>query len=454
MERRLAAVIVSLAVTLQALALAAPTQAGPGPRAEALQRPIKQVTREYGDGPVTVPKKTNLSLRFHGKRGDRVTLGVITDNDTYVADRGDLDLVLVGPDGRVKQGRDGYWRLRDKGRHTFEFHPARRALRVQLLLQKRVVHDVDRVQRLRERRGYQYVVRLTVPKSGLRVTTFDAGVHRLFTRRHGLSRFFVTTDAAFLLRPGAGVDASWGTITKPLEAGDRVWAYVDAGAPARVDTTVPTALPVAIDGADTPLPAGTPTAVSFDGAQGQLVRIHRSADTPGWAAVLLGPSDSRVPWTAMTVADPQGGRRSAGLYLLPAPGRYQLVMLPGMAADTLAIDSLVQAPAIDVDGPAGTLPVPSDGRWVVAPIARPVPADVVASAVTIVGRWEVFAGELPYPRCPARGPLGCGDFRTTFVNQDDLTNGPIWYGGHVVFAPLEGQTAGSVDVRLVTPPSG
>jgi hypothetical protein len=153
------------------------------------------------------------------------------------------------------------------------------------------------------------------------------------------------------------------------------------------------------------------------------------------------------------------GYTTRGLYRLRATGTHQVVRMPpdkDTSPFPVEVDSLVDAGAIQVDGPALTVNAQPDGRWVIATIAggSSSPAYLTAANVTLTQPWLVYAGLLGFS-CPPTGPLGC-NFLDTYGEIGPITGwwpGPLCCGGHLVAAPGAGK--GSIDLRLsTTPPPG
>ena len=422
--------------------------------------PVKRVTRRYGGGPVALEPGQRLVLRFHGRRGDRVRLGpVYRDHHTgepYYGYTSGGTVALRGPDGRrVRTDRTGFFRLPTSGWFRLTHRGSRG--RVQLFKQVRLSHAAGEVTRVPHRRGYQYAVRLTVGP-GLRVVSFGTWLDGAVAG----GRVHIPGGQALVVSPGLPLVGSGVTRPgDPLEVGQRVLAVVAPAASGRVVTTRPTAVDAAIDGAGVVLPSGSAGAVlaTLDAAD-----VARSPQDLVSGRIVGGPT-SPFDWTVLVVTPagdvvrpaPYTSNGAPPLFRLDQqPGTYRVVAFPSRpraGGGSLELHTVVDGGPVVVNGPVVTVPARPDGRFTLLTISEPTPdlgVDVSVEGTTVPAPWRVYAGQLDDPYCPPRGPLGCADGWGVSLTDPADSFEPIWYGGHVLTMPLEGQATGEFSVRLTS----
>lgn len=468
MLRRL--LIASVCTTV--LGLVAPATASSAGEVSASDRavvPVKKVVRQYGDGPVVLAPGQRLVLRFQGRRGDRVRLAsqYRSQGKPYYASLYDQGVSLNGPHTRARSDASGFFRLRESGWFSLRYdNPARNAAavpRVQLLKQVRLTHDGRSTTRLPLRRGMQYAVTVRAPRSGLEVVSFGTELFGVVSQG-GYS--YSGGGQALVVAPGLPVvgDNPHDALTKALAPRQRVLVLVNPSQAGSVTTSVPTeAGPVSLDGPAVPLPGG--------GTQGVVAELE-AADIAVSAQRLLNArlvgSQAKRDWSVLVLPETGGvAKPSSAAYALNGPdatslyqlaattGTYRVLAFPTSRtapAGQLELDSVADGGTIAVDAPSVAVSARPDGRYTLLGITQVkefAASYLSVSNVTVTAPWAVYAGRLTSPRCPPRGPLGCGDGNGVSVSSGGAGNS-FQYGGYVLTMPMADQTTGSFSVRLTT----
>lgn len=442
-------------------ATAAPAQVASSDRAT----PVKKVVREYGAGSVAVAPGQTLVLRFKGERGDRVRLGseLTYRGKAYYGSVYEEDVSLRGRRRMVKPGVDGFFRLRETGRFTLRYDnptsDAGAANRVQLFKQVSVTHDGRGTTRLPRSRGIQYVATLRAPRSGINVVSFGEFPYGLVTKGQRAHR---VASESLVLAPGLPVQGAdpLGALTKPLKPGQRVMVQIDPSYKSRISTSVPREAGAAtLDGPAVKLPGDGNRAILADLAAADLeasaqrllnVRLVGEKTGDYWSVLVLPPSGG--------IARPS----APGFFAYPGEPLYQLTETTGTyrilvftsshkaEAGEFELDSVVDGGTIAVDGGDVSVAARADGRYTLLDITQPEkwsPSWLSVGAVTVPGRWVVYAGSLALPDCSGDAELGCGDDSGTSVSTPATHDGPQ-RGGYVLTMPVEDQTTGSFSMRL------
>lgn len=468
MFRRL--LIASVCTSL--LTVAAPASATQAELPSASDRaiPVKKVVRQYGDGPVTLRKDQRMVLKFDGKRGDRVWLGVAyrlrTGNPYYGTVTGTN---LRGPGGRVRIDRTGAYRLPTSGRFRIGYRAevyGGKAQHVQLFKQVRVTHDGRGATRLPERRGYQYAVRVRAPRTGLNLVSFGTQLFGVASRGKFESG---SGGESLVVAPGLPAlgDATY-ALTEELEPHEQFQVLLDPSDSGKVVTREPTDVGRrALDGPALSLPGGGTQAVIAQVDAADLAvsaqrllhaRVVGTEAKHAWRVLVFPAGGGVVKPSAPGVSlnFPMG----APLYqLTDTTGDYRVLALPTTEtapAAQLELDSVADGGTITVDAAPVNVPARPDGRFTLLTIAKDQPqvyssSYLSVSDVTVAGPWAVYAGSLTSAHCPPQGPLGCADGNGVVVTSGMASNQPQ-HGGYVLTMPTAGQTSGSFTVRLTTAP--
>lgn len=445
-------------------ATAAPVHVASSDRAA----PVKKVVREYGAGPVAVAPGQSLVLRFHGKRGDRVRLGAEyrSKGKPYYGAVGREDVSLRGPRATSKVGLDGFFRLRETGRFTMRYdNPTSDAGaqdRVQLFKQESLTHDGSGTTRVPRRRGFQYVATVRAPRSGINVVAFGAFPSGLVTQGKYVG---LVASESLVLAPGLpvhGADPTW-ALTKPLKPGQRVLVQIDPSYKSRISTSVPREAGAAtLDGPAVKLPGDGNRAVIADLAAAdleasaqRLLNVRLVGEKTGyfWSVLVLPPVGGVARPSAPGVL--ASGSIEPLYQLTETTGTYRiLVFASSRKADAgeFELDSVVDGGTIAVDGGEVSVAARVDGRYTLFGITQPEAfyrSWLSVGAVTVPGRWAVYAGRLALPDCSGDTSLGCGGDTGVSVRTPASQNGPQ-NGGYVLAMPVEDQTTGSFTMRLTS----
>lgn len=404
--------------------------------------PVKRVKRAYGGPPVSVVRDQVLLLRFKGKRGDRVRLNPLYRRGAraHYGSTEKHEVQIVGPKGRVRRDSAGFYRLSATGRHTLRFESTEHGARGRFLLVKGVIrdHSPGSVTPLPLRRGFQYLVTLRAPRTGLDIVTFGSEVSGVISRGRYRASYTRT------LTIGAGVAVSGGTrfeLTEPLRAGEKVTVVIDASSAGYVETHRPEEAALRIDGPAAPLPSQGRTAlrVPIEANPGSILRTRLNGRHDAWSIVVRRPNGRFLP--------PLGVNTS--LFEFPEPGTYELLAVPrksGMGdTDSLELDSLLDVGPITVGGPAIAVAAPVDGRWAIGEVYGANSALLEGSAPK---GWSVYAGRLEEARCGRDAPLACGEGWGVYLGS---TPARFDAGGHVLVMPATGDVTGVAHVQLLQP---
>jgi hypothetical protein len=403
---------------IRTLALAAAATLLPMPALPALAVAEASTTitvvREYGDGPVAVPKDVDrVRIRFHGRAGDRVTLPHATCGTSLRNVRGTS----------VTRERSRFWRLPDRAEYEFVYRPCQGRYRpgsVQLTkLHVGRFHIDGPPVRLVRRLGYLEALALRVPASGrVQVSTYNRlggrwpdlvlpdGRRFQHANPHGTA-----SDVAL----EAGLPPLWqdghltGLADDPLAAGDRV-LFIAHGS---MNVVASTALEhdVAIDGPATRVDNDDrpyrETQLSFDGTAGQWVYLEVDGQLLGGLDgsryhLLINPA-GRVLLRALSPGYPY--------WQLPETGRYRLMvetsLLPVNAQ--VRVRTVRQIGAMPTDGTPVTFMPATPGEWTMATFDPP---PGIGLRLHVVGaetsaKWSAFAEPRRRFLCRSDGPLGC-----------------------------------------------
>lgn len=462
-RRLLIASVCASIVGWGAPATAAPVQVASSDRGV----PVKKVVREYGAGSVAVAPGQRLVLRFTGERGDRVRLGseLSYRGKDYYGGVYDEDVSLRGPRATSKVGVDGFFRLRETGRFTLRYDNPTNAAggvdRVHLFKQVNVTHDGSGTTRVPRRRGIQYVATVRAPRSGINVVSFGAFPYGLVTQGKYVGR---VESESLVLAPGLPVQGAdpTPTLTNPLKPGQRVMVQIDPSRRSRISTSVPSEAGAAtLDGRAVKLPGDGSRAVvadlaaaDLDASAQRLLNVRVAGEKAGdhWSVLVLPPSGGVA------------GLSAPGAYAYPGEPLYQLTETTGTYrilvfatsrkadAGEFELDSVVDGGTIAVDGGDVSVAARADGRYTLLGITQPEAFSrswLSVGAVTVPGRWAVYAGRLVIPDCSRDESLGCGDETGISVSTPATQNGPQ-RGEYVLTMPVEDQTTGSFTVRLTS----
>ncbi len=444
-----------------AVATLLPMHAPPAPAVAAATTAIR-VVREYGDGPVTVPRGVGrVQLLFHGQKGDKVRL--------QPDDGCPVDLRAVGG-AALPTPLGGLWRLPAKARYVFTYSGCHLRYRHRLQLEKLVVHRVvvdGRSVRLPARRGYLQAVALRVPTTG-RVQLAPTS-----TKQYGvwnevffpdLSRYnvgggpdFPESEALFF-EAGHRIFNFFGALPLSTSSSSMVWPgqrllvvtvdriRVRATSAIRVATTVDGA-PLTITNGDRAL---RETQVEFDGTADQWVTLERtgeSADSDYRFPMLLDPNGDQVLPPPLLYQP---------FWQLPVTGHYR-VMVPTTKAGFTAGVRMRAVRVVDqpmpLDGSPLTLSATTPGEWVLATfsLAQYDLRRLHLEAATMTGDWQAVANVDGRYQCYG-SPNDCGSFSygTVDATQPDSTSFGAWHptGGWVVVLEPTPGVLGQVTVSL------
>ncbi|RYU13496.1 hypothetical protein [Nocardioides iriomotensis] len=411
---------------------------------------------DYADGPFH-PKPSGRVMKylFDGKPGHRVALTTRGGGpSTCTGER------LTGPTGVVARSVNGLWRLPRRGTYTLKVSPCWgwSTSRVEIDRVRLVPLAVDGdVVTLRRRAGVADWGVLRLPATGrVMVRGWEAGYPwSRIVRPDGAVLRYLGSSLTYFEAGRRFHNSSDNSDTESLTAGRFLLvpeaARLDASASTPVAATVtPEGPPVTVGDAGVP---GRERALTFTGKGGTFyyTEQHLPTTTQGGGGELVGPDGERVAdWNY------QRGWR------LPSDGTYTLYTAPGVDDARTSPDMTVRLreAVMQAHVPINTVArftVTEPGRWVAATtdqVSGNSARTFASSGSTMSGAWQASLRWTFSPRCSPepRGPLGCGDYLNTVVDQDHPSTA-IWSPytvpspNLIVLEPAAGVTGG-VDLQV------
>jgi hypothetical protein len=397
-------------------------QASADARTDARVTSIKDVSVEYGDGPVTQDEPNQrVRISFPAESGDRVRL--LTNRDGG-ATRSCEQVTLSDDAGVLARDRSHFWLLEHGGVHVFEFDPCDGATEpVTLQLTRLRVTPLDASGATPVPCcGFEEAIEVTVPATGtlaIRPTENGLFFHEVLPPTGPLRRasatvaFFEAGRALFgLSTPNSRPMPA--NLTRPMQPGERFlllpsWdAYL-------ISTQVPT-VDATIDG---PAVAFNDVQhVAFRATAGELVFASHKKPT-NWRDRL---------WLALVAPDGSvvADAGFPDLWRIPETGDYRLVVAAFGRASTspsLAIRSVRSIGSLSADGTPTSFAATKKGRPVLATVdlERRTRYALRATGVELPKGWTGRIAPSSPPNCASFGLGGCHTI-VGYVDADEHTS--------------------------------
>ncbi len=406
-------------VVLLAVTLTAPAGQASPPSPSRAQ--TMHVDREYGQGPVMVPRGVDrVRISFQGRKGDRVRL------DEAVRQPDSCGTVsLRGPSGRLDPWVHDALRLPVSGPYSFVFTRCQTANRyrlqlVKIRLRQLPVDGPPVVVRRPRNAAYAEWASVVVPQSGrvqVRPTTrgLESPWSELYLR--GAPSLNVVTwhqeaeqiPQAIYLEAGTPIANELGMMMpapdEPLvpRAGQRVW-LVPGEPQVRAGATRARMAPGTLDGPAVPVTARLPfqeVGVRFHAEAGQWVT---ASPNHGLTARLMRSLALVAPdgTTLVGLAQARPGRGGRNLWHLPSAGEYRLMVRtdPGHASGRIRLSTVRELGVpLPTDGQPLAVTTLRRGEWIVVHGELDDAPYALSAQATGATEWAVDANALPFVLC-------------------------------------------------------